>query len=35
VARRGASPAPEDALIALEATYWESNGQVTRRVQIA
>lgn len=28
-------PAPEDPLIALKATYWESNGQVTRRIQIA
>jgi len=28
-------PAPEDPLIALKATYWESNGQVSRRIQIA
>jgi DMSO/TMAO reductase YedYZ molybdopterin-dependent catalytic subunit len=36
VARTGEiQPAPEDPLIALKATYWESNGQVTRSIQIA
>ncbi len=28
-------PAPEDPLIANKLTYWESNGQVTRRVRIS
>jgi DMSO/TMAO reductase YedYZ molybdopterin-dependent catalytic subunit len=28
-------PAPDDPLIANKRTYWESNGQVTRRVRIA
>jgi hypothetical protein len=27
-------PAPDDPLIANKLTYWESNGQITRRVQI-
>jgi DMSO/TMAO reductase YedYZ molybdopterin-dependent catalytic subunit len=27
-------PAPDDPLLAGKATYWESNGQITRRVQI-
>jgi len=28
-------PAPEDPLIANKLTFWESNGQITRRVRIA
>jgi DMSO/TMAO reductase YedYZ molybdopterin-dependent catalytic subunit len=28
-------PAPEDPLLAGKATYWESNGHITRRVSIA
>ena len=28
-------PAPEDPVIANKLTYWESNGQITRRVRIA
>jgi len=28
-------PAPDDPVIANKKTYWESNGQITRRVQIA
>jgi len=28
-------PAPEDPLIANKLTYWESNGQITRRVRIS
>jgi hypothetical protein len=28
-------PAPDDPLIANKKTYWESNGQITRHVQIA
>jgi hypothetical protein len=28
-------PAPDDPLIANKLTYWESNGQITRRVRIA
>ena len=27
-------PAPDDSLIANKKTYWESNGQITRHVQI-
>ena len=27
-------PAPDDPLIASKLTYWESNGQITRRVAI-
>ena len=27
-------PAPDDPLLAGKQTYWESNGQITRRVQI-
>jgi hypothetical protein len=27
-------PAPDDPLIANKLTYWESNGQITRRVRI-
>ena len=27
-------PAPEDPVIANKLTYWESNGQITRRVRI-
>jgi len=27
-------PAPEDPVIADKLTYWESNGQITRRVRI-
>ena len=27
-------PAPNDPAIANKRTYWESNGQITRRVQI-
>jgi hypothetical protein len=30
-----AQPAPDDPIIANKKTYWESNGQITRRVQIA
>jgi hypothetical protein len=26
--------APDDPLLAGKTTYWESNGQITRRVQI-
>ena len=29
-----AQPAPEDPVIANKLTYWESNGQITRRVRI-
>lgn len=29
-----AQPAPEDPVIANKRTYWESNGQITRRVRI-
>ena len=28
-------PAPDDPLLAGKTTYWESNGQITRRVQIS
>ncbi|TIR45383.1 MAG: sulfite oxidase, partial [Mesorhizobium sp.] len=28
-------PAMDDPLIARKRTYWESNGQVTRRVRVA
>jgi len=28
-------PAPDDPLIANKATYWESNGHITRRIRIA
>ncbi len=28
-------PAPTDPLIANKHTYWESNGQITRRVRVA
>ena len=28
-------PAPDDPVIATKLTYWESNGQITRRVRIA
>ena len=28
-------PAPDDPRIATKRTYWESNGQITRRVQVA
>ena len=28
-------PAPDDPYLAGKTTYWESNGQITRRVQIA
>jgi DMSO/TMAO reductase YedYZ molybdopterin-dependent catalytic subunit len=28
-------PSPDDSMIANKKTYWESNGQITRRVQIA
>ena len=28
-------PAPDDPLLAGKTTYWESNGQITRRVRIA
>ena len=28
-------PAPDDPVIANKLTYWESNGQITRRVRIA
>ena len=28
-------PAPDDPLLASKKTYWESNGQITRRVRIA
>lgn len=28
-------PAPNDPLLATKQTYWESNGQITRRVEIA
>ena len=28
-------PAPDDPLLAGKATFWESNGQITRRVRIA
>ena len=28
-------PAPDDASIANKKTYWESNGQITRRIRIA
>jgi hypothetical protein len=28
-------PAPEDPLLAGKTTFWESNGQITRRVRIA
>jgi hypothetical protein len=27
-------PAPDDALLSSKVTYWESNGQITRRVAI-
>ncbi len=30
----GMQPTPDDPLIADKLTYWESNGQITRRVQI-
>ena len=28
-------PAPNDPFLAAKTTYWESNGQITRRVRIA
>jgi hypothetical protein len=28
-------PSPEDPLIAKKRTYWESNGHVTRRIQLS
>ena len=28
-------PAPDDPLLAGKQTYWEANGQITRRVQIS
>ncbi|MBA3414359.1 MAG: sulfite oxidase, partial [Chloroflexia bacterium] len=28
-------PAPDDPLLAGKQTYWESNGQITRRVRIS
>ncbi len=28
-------PAPEDPVIANKLSFWESNGQITRRVRIA
>ena len=27
-------PAPDDPFLASKVTYWESNGQITRRVRI-
>jgi DMSO/TMAO reductase YedYZ molybdopterin-dependent catalytic subunit len=33
--RGNLQPAPEDPAIANKLTYWESNGQITRRVRIA
>ena len=33
--RERVQPAPDDPVIANKLTYWESNGQITRRVRIA